>query len=193
MNVEKVIRFLAVCAIIGGLFRALMTPLSLVWGADSNPELVAGVLGTLFMGIGMFGIYFANVKEMGKLGFTGFILHSFASFLLMALVFSTWVFAVHDPAVLESDMPPLPIMIAGALMMPTLMLSMILFSVAVFKTKALSVIPAILLIGSPISNFIPVVSIVSPILWGLPFVMFGIEVWKRTAPSKTLTNLDVAS
>ncbi|TLS49324.1 hypothetical protein FE782_26080 [Paenibacillus antri] len=191
MTFLKVIRFLAVCGIIGGFFRALMTPLALVWGMNSVPELVSGILGTMCMGMGMFGLYFVHIKEMGKLGFTAFLFHSVASFILMAMVFSTLVFAVHDPSILEANMPPLPIMIGGALMMPFLMLGMILFAITVLRTKVLSIVPAILLLASPVLNFLPVVSDYSPIIWGLAFMLFGIEVWKKTAKGKALTNLDV--
>jgi hypothetical protein len=191
MTFLKVIRFLAVCSIVGGLFRALMTPLALVWGMNSEPELVSGLLGTMFMGIGMFGLYFVHIKGMGKLGFTAFILHTVASFLLMVMVFATLVFVVHDPSVLESDTPPLPIMIAGILMMPFLMLSMILFAITVLRTKVMSIVPAILLLAAPFLNFLPVVSDFTPLIWGLAFMLFGIEVWKKTARGKALTNLDV--
>ncbi|WP_261304256.1 hypothetical protein [Paenibacillus andongensis] len=190
MTFLKVIRFLAGCSIIGGFFRALMTPLALVLGAESVPELVSGVLGTLFMGMGMFGLYMLHVKGMGKLGFAAFILHSIGSFILMALVFSNLVFAVFDPHVLESDAAPLPFIIAGTLVMPLMVGSMILFAVTVLKTKVFSKLPALLLLLSPVVNFLPIVSDFSPLIWGLAFLLFGIEVWKKTA-NKALTKLDL--
>lgn len=193
MTIQKVIRFLAICSIVGGGFRALMTPLAFVWGANSVPELVSGVLGTMLMGIGMFGLYFAHIKELGKLGFTAFALHSVASFLLMALVFSTLVFAVHDPSLLQSDTPPMPIMVVGAMMMPLLMLGMILFSIAVMWRKAMSIVPAILLLITPILNFVPLISDYSPLVWGIAFMLFGIEVWRKAPTGRTLTHLDIAS
>jgi hypothetical protein len=179
MNLNKVIRLLAIFSIIGGFFRALMCPLALVWGMNSPQELTAGVLGTLFMGLGIFGLYFSAHKELGKLGFTAFILYAFGSFVLMGMVFTSLVFAVYDPTVLQMDMPPLPILIASPLMMLSVMLSMILLGIAVLKTKVFSKVPAILILLAPILNFIPVVGDYSVLAWGIPFMWFGVEVLKK--------------
>jgi len=179
MNLNKVIRLLAIFSIIGGVFRALMCPLALVWGMNSPQELTAGVLGTLFMGLGIFGLYFSAHKELGKLGFTAFILYAFGSFVLMGMVFTSLVFAVYDPTVLQMDMPPLPILIASPLMMLSVMLSMILLGIAVLKTKVFSKVPAILILLAPILNFIPVVGDYSVLAWGIPFMWFGVEVLKK--------------
>jgi hypothetical protein len=179
MNLNKVIRLLAIFSIIGGFFRALMCPLALVWGMNSPQELTAGVLGTLFMGLGIFGLYFSAHQELGKLGFTAFILYAFGSFVLMGMVFTSLVFAVYDPTVLQMDMPPLPILIASPLMMLSVMLSMILLGIAVLKTKVFSKVPAILILLAPILNFIPVVGDYSVLAWGIPFMWFGVEVLKK--------------
>jgi hypothetical protein len=156
-----------------------MCPLALVWGMNSPQELTAGVLGTLFMGLGIFGLYFSAHKELGKLGFTAFILYAFGSFVLMGMVFTSLVFAVYDPTVLQMDMPPLPILIASPLMMLSVMLSMILLGIAVLKTKVFSKVPAILILLAPILNFIPVVGDYSVLAWGIPFMWFGVEVLKK--------------
>lgn len=187
MNFTQVVRILALFSIIGGFFRALMCPLALVWGMNSPQELTAGVLGTVFMGLGIFGLYFAYQKELGKLGFTASILYAFGSFVLMGMVFSTLVFAVYDPKILQMDMPPLPLLIAGPIMMLTVMLSMILLGIAALKSKVFSVVPSILLILAPFLNFVPVVSDFSVLAWGIPYMWFGIEVVKKSRGS--LSNL----
>ncbi len=191
MNLNKVIRLLAIFSIIGGFFRALMCPLALVWGMNSPQELTAGVLGTLFMGLGIFGLYFSAHKEFGKLGFTAFILYAFGSFVLMGMVFTSLVFAVYDPKVLQMDMPPLPILIASPLMMLSVMLSMILLGIAVLKTKVFSKVPAILILLAPILNFIPVVGDLSVLAWGIPFMWFGIEVLKKSRGNVVVENISV--
>jgi hypothetical protein len=191
MNLNKVIRLLAIFSIIGGFFRALMCPLALVWGMNSPQELTAGVLGTLFMGLGIFGLYFSAHKEFGKLGFTAFILYAFGSFVLMGMVFTSLVFAVYDPKVLQMDMPPLPILIASPLMMLSVMLSMILLGIAVLKTKVFSKVPAILILLAPILNFIPVVGDYSVLAWGIPFMWFGIEVLKKSRGNVVVENISV--
>lgn len=179
MSIRQVIRFLAVCSIIGGFFRAVMTPFALGLGLNSIPELISGVLGTMFMGIGMFGLYFLHVRKAGKLGFAAFAIHSFASFLLMALVFDSLTFRVYEPSMLDSPTPPLPIAITGLTSMPLLILSMVLFPVCVLRTQIFSKLPAILLIATPVLNFIPVVSDIGPLLWGGAFILFGLEAWKQ--------------
>jgi hypothetical protein len=189
MNLNKVIRLLAIFSIIGGFFRALMCPLALVWGMNSPQELTAGVLGTLFMGLGIFGLYFSAHKEFGKLGFTAFVLYAFGSFVLMGMVFTSLVFAVYDPKVLQMDMPPLPILIASPLMMLLVMLSMILLGIAVLKTKVFSKVPAILILLAPILNFIPVVGDYSVLAWGIPFMWFGVEVLKKTRETVVVENI----
>jgi len=183
MKGETVIRWFAVSCVIGGFFRGLMVPLAMAWGMDSVPELIAGVLGTLFMGIGMFGLYLHDIQRWGKLGFAGFALHAIGSFLLMAMVFSTLVLSAYDPAALASDTPPVPIMAAGVAMMPTMMLSMILIGIATLRTKVMPAWPGILLLASPVLNFIPLslFSNLSPLVWGLSFVWFGIELSKKAA------------
>jgi hypothetical protein len=189
MNLNKVNRLLAIFSIIGGFFRALMCPLALVWGMNSPQELTAGVLGTLFMGLGIFGLYFSAHKEFGKLGFTAFILYAVGSFVLMGMVFTSLVFAVYDPKVLQMDMPPLPILIASPLMMLSVMLSMILLGIAVLKTKVFSKVPAILIILAPILNFIPFVTDFSVLAWGVPFMWFGVEVLKKLRGREVVENL----
>ncbi|MFB3170963.1 hypothetical protein P5G62_028135 [Neobacillus sp. 179-C4.2 HS] len=189
MNLNKVIRLLAIFSIIGGFFRALMCPLALVWGMNSPQELTAGVLGTLFMGLGIFGLYFSAQKEFGKLGFTGFILYAIGNFILMGMVFTSLVFAVYDPKVLQMDMPPLPILVASPFMMVTVMLSMILLGIAVLKTKVFSTVPAILLALAPILNFIPFVTDFSVLAWGVPFMWFGVEVLKKSRGREVVENL----
>lgn len=191
MNLNKVIRLLAIFSIIGGFFRALMCPLALVWGMNSPQELTAGVLGTLFMGLGIFGLFFSAHKEFGKLGFTAFILYAFGSFVLMGMVFTSLVFAVYDPKVLQMDMPPLPILIASPLMMLTVMLSMILLGIAVLKTKVFSKVPAILILLAPILNLIPVVGDFSVLAWGIPFMWFGIEVLKKSRGNVVVENISI--
>lgn len=191
MNLNKVIRLLAIFSIVGGFFRALMCPLALVWGMNSPQELTAGVLGTLFMGLGIFGLYFSAHKEFGKLGFTAFILYAFGSFVLMGMVFTSLVFAVYDPKVLQMDMPPLPILIASPLMMLSVMLSMILLGIAVLKTKVFSKVPAILILLAPILNFIPVIGDFSVLAWGIPFMWFGIEVLKKSRGNVVVENISV--
>lgn len=191
MNLNKVIRLLAIFSIIGGFFRALMCPLALVWGMNSPQELTAGVLGTLFMGLGIFGLYFSAHKEFGKLGFTAFILYAFGSFILMGMVFASLVFAVYDPKVLQMDMPPLPILIASPLMMLSVMLSMILLGIAVLRTKVFSKVPAILILLAPILNFIPVIGDYSVLAWGIPFMWFGVEVLKKTRENVVVENISV--
>jgi len=191
MNLNKVIRLLAIFSIIGGFFRALMCPLALVWGMNSPQELTAGVLGTLFMGLGIFGLYFSAHKEFGKLGFTAFILYAFGSFVLMGMVFTSLVFAVYDPKVLQMDMPPLPILIASPLMMLSVMLSMILLGITVLRTKVFSKVPAILILLAPILNFIPVVGDFSVLAWGIPFMWFGVEVLKKSRGNVVVENISV--
>jgi hypothetical protein len=191
MNLNKVIRLLAIFSIIGGFFRALMCPLALVWGVNSPQELTAGVLGTLFMGLGIFGLYFSAHKEFGKLGFTAFILYAFGSFILMGMVFASLVFAVYDPTVLQMDMPPLPILIASPLMMLSVMLSMILLGIAVLKTRVFSKVPAIVILLAPILNFIPVVGDFSVLAWGIPFMWFGVEVLKKSRGNVVVENSSV--
>jgi hypothetical protein len=191
MNLNKVIRLLAIFSIIGGFFRALMCPMALVWGVNSPQELTAGVLGTLFMGLGIFGLYFSAHKEFGKLGFTAFILYAFGSFILMGMVFASLVFAVYDPTVLQMDMPPLPILIASPLMMLSVMLSMILLGIAVLKTRVFSKVPAIVILLAPILNFIPVVGDFSVLAWGIPFMWFGVEVLKKSRGNVVVENSSV--
>jgi hypothetical protein len=191
MNFHQVIRLLAVFSIIGGFFRALMCPLALVWGMNSPQELIAGVLGTLFMGLGIFGLYFLHQKEFGKLGFTAFILYAIGSFILMGMVFTSLVFAVYDPKVLQMNMPPLPILIASPLMMITIMLSMILLGTAALKSKVFSPVPAILLILAPILNFVPVITDYSVLAWGIPFMWFGIDVLKKSREKLSIHNVNV--
>jgi hypothetical protein len=195
VNSSAVIRTLAVMCMLGGLFRILMAPFSLVWGTNSPQELVVGVLGTMFMGIGFIGVYFFLAQRLGKLGFIGFILHSIASFLLMGTVFTTLVFSTDAPDLLAMEAAPLPIAIAGPVMFISLIVSMLLIGIALLKAKAISRIPAIILVVSPLLNFVP--SIVpdfdlSVITWGLSFMWMGFEVLRDAGETKySLTNLEV--
>lgn len=186
MSLHPVIRFLAVCSIIGGACRAAMTPLALSLGLNSIPELIFGVLGTMFMGIGMIGLYLPHIRQSGRLGFASFALHTFASFLLMALVFDSLTFRVYEPSMLDSPSPPWPVAVTGLASMPLLILSMVVFPICIFRTKIYAKLPAILLLVTPVINFIPMLADIGPLLWGLAFVWFGVEAWRQAGASARL-------
>lgn len=82
----KIIRTLGWIALLGGAVRAAMTPCALYWGAGSVQELSAGVIGSILLTIGTFGIYLHQAKAMGRYGMPVFYLVTFGNILTALLV-----------------------------------------------------------------------------------------------------------
>ncbi|UJF35725.1 hypothetical protein [Paenibacillus hexagrammi] len=68
MKEERVIRWLGVICFVAGISRMGMTPSSLIWGTDSRPELICGLIASILMSIGTIVFYLVQSKETRKVG-----------------------------------------------------------------------------------------------------------------------------
>ncbi|QJD82218.1 hypothetical protein [Cohnella herbarum] len=68
MITERMIRGLGLGCILAGIIRIGMTPSSIMWGFNSTPELLFGLVACIFMGYVSIVLYTVQSKETGVLG-----------------------------------------------------------------------------------------------------------------------------
>lgn len=191
MGVSNVVRWLGMLAVIGGLFRLLMTPLELVWGVDNTIALIiGGITGSVFIIIGTAGIYLYQAEKAGILGFIGFLITTLGNILVCSMVMISLFVntALKDPQILEQDLPG-PIVPIRLIMIITLNLGYILFGIATLRAKTLPRWGGALMILLVLMTFIPYTDYLFAVVWGLFHIGLGWAVWSRSKGSEKKVEL----
>lgn len=186
MLLLNVIRWLGLCAVIGGICRALMTPLELAWGVDNTVALLlGGITGSIFIILGTAGIYLYQAEKTGILGFIGFILTSLGNILVCSMVLISLFIntALVQPQLLEQDLPGLigPIRLV---MLIGISLGYILLGFVTLRAKMLPSWAGVLMILFVILPFIPFTGDYLAAVWGLIYIGLGLAVWFRSPVSE---------
>lgn len=181
MQMTTSIRILAVIAILGGVARAAMTPFSLTLGVDSVPELYFGIVGSILLSIGTFGIYFAQANETKKLGLISFLMLTVSN-LFTTLLVSLNLYSIQIGR--GDEIPPAPFSVFIMINMTCMILGFILFGIASYRGRVISKWSSACLIATPFLLFVPGFSDFSPALWGIAYVGFGISVLNKVGSNK---------
>jgi hypothetical protein len=175
MNVGRISKWLAVIAIISGVVRMVMTPMSLVYGMDSIQEMIPGFTACVLMTIGLIGLYLAQAERLGPLGFISFILLTIGNILVTLGAFLTL-----------AGIPPQPnLIVVNILMMACLVIGSISFAILTIRAKvlprsgAIFMILFVLMMFSPASSFLP-------LAWGLSYIFLGFGILKKSTQAKAL-------
>lgn len=186
MLLSNVIRWLGLCAVLGGLFRASMTPLELTWGVDNTAALlIGGITGSIFIILGTAGIYLYQAEKAGILGFIGFIITSLGNIMVCSMV-SISLFvntALMQPQLLEQDLPG-PFGPIRLVMLIAMSLGYILLGFATLRAKMLPSWAAVLMILFVILPFIPFTGDYLAAVWGLIYIGLGWAVWSKSDVSE---------
>ncbi|MFJ8258423.1 hypothetical protein ACIQ4Z_14285 [Peribacillus asahii] len=186
MLVSNVIRWLGLCAVLGGVCRALMTPIELAWGVDNTAALlIGGVTGSIFIILGTVGIYLYQAEKTGILGFIGFIITSLGNILVCSMVLISLFVntALMQPQILEQDLSG-PIMPIRLVMLIGISLGYIILGFVTLRAKMLPSWAGVLMILFVILSFIPFTGDYIAVVWGLFYIGLGWSVWSKSDVSK---------
>jgi hypothetical protein len=189
MLVSSVIRWLGMCAVLGGICRVLMTPIELAWGVDNTVALlIGGLTGSIFIILGTAGIYLYQAEKTGILGFLGFIITSIGNILVCSMVLITLFVntALKQPQILEQDLsgPIIPIRI---IMLIGISLGYILLGYVTLRAKMLPSWAGALMILFVILSFIPFTGNYIAVVWGLFYIGLGWAAWAKSDVSESKT------
>jgi hypothetical protein len=165
MTMNRAVIGLAFIALLGGVARMVMTPLSLIWGTDSTPELVAGLTACVLMALGTTGLLLAQLPGAGVPGFLGAALISFANTLTSCLV---WMTMLHAP---EEGTVILPLLNMGLHLVGHLLLGGVTLRLGILPRWA-----AVLLMVWPFLAYVPPLIDWLALVWGLAYVGLALPI-----------------
>ncbi|WP_078410531.1 hypothetical protein [Priestia abyssalis] len=187
MLLSNVIRWLGLCAVLGGICRAIMTPLELIWGVDNTVALlIGGITGSIFIILGTVGIYLYQAEKTGILGFVGFLMTCLGNVIVCSMV-SVSLFvntALIQPQLLEQDLPG-PIGFIRMVMMIGMSLGYILLGYVTLQAKMLPSWAGGLMILFVILPFISFLGDYLAAVWGLIYIGLGWSVWSKPNVSES--------
>lgn len=173
MELKQAIRGLAVIALLGGIARICMAPSAYIWGSDSMPELISGFAACILMGIGIIGVYLYQVPRSGAAGLISALVISVGSSLTAALVWNNMLGLLPEDHQYISTLLP----INSALTL----IGQIVFGIASIRARVYPVWSLILFMIYPGIYFIPAVSDLGSVAWGLCYVVFAFYIWQERA------------
>ncbi|WP_462410082.1 hypothetical protein [Neobacillus sp. Marseille-QA0830] len=175
MNVQKGISVFALVGICGALLFATVPLWYGLWKENLFLSTVDITAHTLLL-IGIIGVYFANAEKLGKFGlFTGMLIVAgfvFQIFMKAASGFFKPILFEYAPQVLANGAVPSPlneIITFSTVLFP---LSIVLFGIAIAKSKMAQRKLGFLLMFSPFGFLVPFGVFISPLLFS--FIMVSL-------------------
>lgn len=165
MEVNQVIRGLAIISLLGGIARICMAPAAYIWGSDSMPELMSGFVACILMGIGIIGIYLYQAPRSGIIGWISVLVLSISSTLTAALVWNNMLGLLPEDHNYISTLLSINSILV--------LLSQIVFSITAIRAGVYPIWNLILFIVYPFIYFIPVVENLGSVAWGLCYIVFA--------------------
>jgi len=165
MEVAQAVKSLGIVALLGGIARIGMAPSAYIWGHDSMAELMCGFVACVFMGIGIIGVYLYQAPRSSALGLISMLLLAISGTLTAALVWNNMLGLLpEDHAYIGRLLP-----FNSALTL----VGQILFSVTAFRARVYPIWSLVLFIVYPGIYFLPVVSDLGSVAWGLCYLVFA--------------------
>lgn len=165
MEMNQVIKSLSIIALLGGVARICMAPSAYIWGGNSMAELVCGFVACVLMGIGIIGIYLYQVPRSNMLGLIATLFLSVSGVLTAALVWNNMLGVLPEDHNYISTLLP----INSALTM----IGQIMFSVTAIRARVYPIWLLVLFIVYPGIYFIPGISDLGSVAWGLCYILFA--------------------
>ncbi|MFC4597412.1 hypothetical protein [Cohnella hongkongensis] len=173
MEVKQAIKGLAVVALLGGIARICMAPSAYIWGHNSMPELISGFVACVLMGVGIVGIYLYQAPRSGLIGLLATLILCVSAALTAALVWNNMLGLLPEDHDYISAL--LPVNSALAL------IGQVAFAITAIRARVYPIWCLILFILYPGIYFLPVVSDLGSVAWGLCYVAFAIYVLQERA------------
>lgn len=168
MDIKQMIKGLAVIALLGGIARIGMAPSAWIWGSDSLPELISGFAACTLMGIGIIGVCLYQDPRSGIVGLISAIVISISSTLTAALVWNNMLGLLPEDHDYISALLPVNSMLT--------LLAQLAFGIAAIRSRVYPIWSLVLFIVYPGIYFIPAVSDLGSVAWGLCYVVFAIYI-----------------
>lgn len=90
MTEKQVTKWLGMLCIIAGVTRMGMTPSSILWGSDSTPELLCGLIACILMSFTTLVTFTVQAKETGVTGFITAIAITIGNIITTAMLWSSF-------------------------------------------------------------------------------------------------------
>jgi len=168
MEVKQVIKGLAIISLLGGIARICMAPSAYIWGGDSMPELISGFVACVLMGIGIIGVYLYQTPRSGIFGLISVLLISVSSSLTAALVWNNMLGLLPEDHDYIATLLPINSLLT--------LIGQIVFSITAIRAGVYPIWTLILFIVYPGIYFIPGVSDLGSVAWGLCHVVFALYI-----------------
>lgn len=171
MEVAKVIKSLGIIALLGGIARICMAPSAYIWGSNSMPELISGFIACILMGIGIIGVYLYQAPRSSILGLISVLIISITSSLTVALVWNNMLGLLPEDHNYISTLLPINSILT--------LIGQIMFSMTSIRARVYPIWSLILFIVYPAIYFIPTVSDLGSVAWGLCYVVFALYIMQE--------------
>lgn len=173
MEIKQAIKSLAVVALLGGIARICMAPSAYIWGSNSMAELICGFVACMLMGIGIIGVYLYQLPRVGMLGLISVLIISMNSTLTAAFVWNNMLGLLPEDHDYISALMPFNSILT--------LVGQILFSITAIRGRVYPIWSLILFIVYPGIYFIPAVSDLGSVAWGLCYVVFALYILQERA------------
>ncbi len=173
MEVKQITRILGAVALLGGIARICMAPSAYIWGSNSMQELICGFVACVLMGIGIIGVYLYQAPRSGMLGLVSVLLLSVSSSLTVALVWNNMLGLLPEDHSYISTLMPINSVLA--------LIGQIVFGITAIRARVYPIWSLILFIVYPGIYFIPAVSDLGSVAWGLCYVVFAYYILQERA------------
>lgn len=165
MEIKHIVKGLAIVALLGGVARICMAPSAYIWGSNSMAELVCGFIACMLMGVGIIGVYLYQAPKSGVFGLVAVILISFTSTLTAALVWNNMLGIAPEDHHYISTLLPINSIVT--------LLAQIVFGISALRSRTYPRWAIVLFMLYPAIYFIPKVSDLGSVAWGVCYVAFA--------------------
>ncbi len=173
MEIKQAIRVLGMVALLGGVARIGMAPSAYIWGHDSMAELICGFVACVLMGIGIIGVFLYQLPRSGMIGLVSALVISVTSALTAALVWNNMLGLLPEDHDYISTLLPINSVLT--------LVGQIAFGISGIRARVFPLWSLILFIVYPGIYFIPVISDLGSVAWGLCYVVFAYTILQERA------------
>ncbi|RKN66039.1 hypothetical protein [Paenibacillus ginsengarvi] len=180
MNETRVTQWLGMICLLAGISRMGMTPSAFIWGTDSTPELIFGIVASVLMSVGTIAIFMVQSRETGVLGLISVLAISVGNIATACMLWSL-LQAANQPISQDG----LALTVLHLLILIGLTGGTLAFTVLAYRAKVFPRWVIVLLVMMPLSMFLPVEdNKYIAFFWGLSYVGMGYTIWSGTLRAK---------
>jgi len=170
MDGERLIRWLGFGCLLAGVVRMGMTPTSLIWGFNSFPELLCGLIACLLMAVCSLAFYLVQARETGAFGFATAVAIMIGNALTACAVWS--IMARGEPEATTAIEG-----VTQAVMSVGVLGGALVLSILSWRAKVLPRWAVVCMVSMLPAMAIPL-DYTFAFFWGLGYVVPGYCIWK---------------